>query len=404
MERSLNILCLSCELKGQDLLRELKAEGNRVFLVTSENLRDEPWPYEAIDEIFFAKAEKHCVWDMEEVILGLAHLFRETAIDRIIAIDDFDVEKAALLREEFRIPGMGQTTARYFRDKLAMRQRAAEKGIHGPLFSPLTNNAAVNSFLDTAEGPWIIKPRGEAAAVGISKVETKDQAWEVINALEEKRHQFLIEQFKPGDVYHVDTISDNGQVAFSSVARYLNTPFEVAHGGGIFRSVLLPYDSEDHQKLEAANRELLAAFGMRNGASHSEFIKSREDGRFNLVETSARVAGAHLSDMIEKATGFNLWREWARLETARAKDVPYVLPPLRKDYAGIIVSLSKHEKPDTSSFDDPEIVWRIDKHHHVGFIVVSDKYERVEQLMDDYAERIRKDFHASMAPKKTFRE
>jgi hypothetical protein len=404
MGKSLNILCLSCELKGQDLLKALKEEGNRVFLVTSENLRDEPWPRESIDEIFFAKAEKHCVWNMDEVILGLAHMLREIDIDRVIAIDDFDVEKAALLREEFRIPGMGQTTARYFRDKLAMRQRAAEMGIQGPKYSAIANDAKVSEFLETTEGPWIIKPRGEAAAVGITKVDSPEQAWEVIRILNEKRHTFLIEQFKPGDVYHVDSITDNGKVAFTSVARYLNTPFEVAHGGGIFRSVLLPYDSEDRKRLEEANQKLLTAFGMRNGASHSEFIKSREDGRFYLVETSARVAGAHLADMIDKASGFNLWREWARLETARAKEAPYELPPIRKDYGGIVVSLSKHEHPDTSAFDDPEIAWRLEKPHHVGFVLVSNDHDRIMHLLDDYAQRIGRDFHASAPPKKSFRE
>ena len=42
---------------------------------------------------------------------------RSKKIDRIVALDDFDVEKGAYLREHFQISGMGQTTARHFRDK-----------------------------------------------------------------------------------------------------------------------------------------------------------------------------------------------------------------------------------------------------------------------------------------------
>lgn len=404
MNNNLNILCLSCEFKGLDLLLALKNEGNKVFLVTSEDLRDEPWPKEAIDELFFVRAEKHCVWNMEEVILGLSHFLRENTVDRIIALDDFDVEKAALLREEFRIPGMGQTTARYFRDKLAMRRRAEETGVLCPRFCPLFNNARIHEFMDTTSPPWIIKPRGEAAAVGIRKVESKDEAWQVINELDERRAQFLMEEFKPGMVYHVDSISSNGTVVFTSVAQYLNTPFEVAHGGGIFRSMIVPYDAEERSALEEANKKMLSAFGMKNGASHSEFIRSEADGAFYLVETAARVAGAHLSDMVYQATGFNLWGEWARLETALAMSKPYSLPPLKNRYGGIIVSLSRFEKPDTSSFQDDEIVWRLEKPFHVGFVVVSSDYERVRHLLDEYAGRIATDFHASAPAKKTFRE
>ena len=404
MNNNLTFLCLSCEFKGLDLLRALKQEGNKVFLLTSENLRDEPWPMESIDDIFYAKAEKHCVWDLNEVAQGLSHLMRENHIDRLIALDDFDVEKAAFLREEFRISGMGLTTSRYFRDKLAMRLRAREASVPVPDFTALHNNDAINHFLNRTEAPWIIKPRGEAAAVGITKVNTIDQAWEHINGLGDKRKDFLIESFLPGDVFHVDSLIFEGKVIFTSVARYLNTPFEVAHGGGIFRSVTTPVDSNIRIALEDLNSRLLSSFGMKNGVSHTEFIQSKADGNYYLVETAARVAGAHLADMIFYGTGVNLWSEWARLETAIAKGVAYTLPPLKNLFAGIIVSLSKFENPDTSSFDASEIVWQLSKPFHVGFIVAAKEESKVLGLLDEFAEKIAGSFHASAPPKKTFRE
>jgi len=36
---------------------------------------------------------------------------------RVVTLEDFDVEKVAALREHLRIPEMGDTTTRYFRDK-----------------------------------------------------------------------------------------------------------------------------------------------------------------------------------------------------------------------------------------------------------------------------------------------
>jgi hypothetical protein len=143
----------------------------------------------------------------------------------------------------------------------------------------------------------------------------------------------------------------------------------------------------------------MQAFGMQYSASHTEFIKCHEDGKYYFLETSSRVGGAHLAEMVEFSSGINMWEEWARLEVAEAGGVPYKLPKVRNDYAGIIVSLARQEKPDLSQFTDPEIVWRLDsKNHHVGMIVQSAKHERILELLDDYAARVARDYHASAPP------
>ena len=140
---------------------------------------------------------------------------------------------------------------------------------------------------------------------------------------------------------------------------------------------------------------------MQFSASHTEYIKTA-DGRFVFLETASRVGGAHLAEMVEAATGISLWAEWARLENAEARGIPYQIPERRHDQAGILVSLSRFEWPDMSSFNDPEVVWRINKAHHVGMIVQSDSSERIMELLDNYAERVAKDFHASApAPDKS---
>jgi biotin carboxylase len=290
---------------------------------------------------------------------------------------------------------MGQTTARYFRDKLAMRMRAQDAGIPVPPFSSLFNNEAINAYADQVAPPWVVKPRAEASALGIKKVHSKEELWQVVNDLGEKRRNYLVEQFLPGDVYHVDSLCVDGELAFCQVSRYLNTPFEVAHGGGIFRSQTVPYREEEDRLLQALTLAVMKGFGMQSSASHTEFIRAHADGQFYFLETSSRVGGAHLAEMVEMASGINLWAEWARLETAKANDAPYQLPPVRQEHAGILISLARYEHPDTSGYTDPEIVWRINKPHHVGFIVRSESRERVTELLDQYAKRVYQEFHAS---------
>ena len=199
-------LCISCYFKGVSFLKAIKNLGHPVFLVTSKSLENDPWPREHIDEIFYMEEDEDGHWNEDHLLAGTAHLMRHHLISRIVALDDFDVERAALLREHFRIPGMGQTTSRHFRDKLAMRVKASEAGILVPAFSSLFNDAAINAFADENPAPWFIKPRGEASATGIHKINSKEHLWSKINELGEQRHQFLIEGYIPGDVFHVDSL------------------------------------------------------------------------------------------------------------------------------------------------------------------------------------------------------
>ena len=390
----LTFLCISSYFKGEEFIRSCKAEGNNVFLVTSKKLEDKAWPLESIDDIFYMQQDEKDNWVMKDLIVGLSFFMRNHKVDRIVALDDFDVEKAAHIREHFRIPGMGETTARFFRDKLAMRIKALDAGINVPPFSPLFNDVEINEYADTIAPPWVVKPRSEASADGIQKVHNKEELWKAIHGLGEERHQYLVEQFKPGDVYHVDAISAEGKLVFCRASQYLNTPMEVAHGGGIFRSTTVEFDSKDDKALQRMNAKVMKAFGMQYSASHTEFIKSKEDGKFYFLETASRVGGAHLCEMVEASSGINLWREWAKLESAVAKGKTYKVPRVKKEHAGIVVSLSRYQNPDDSSFTDNEIWWRLEMEHHIGMIVKAKKREKVVDLLDDYAKRIAKDFHA----------
>lgn len=391
-----NILCVSRYFKGNDLILTAHEEGHNVYLVTSSKLKDDPWPWESLKNVFYLKEDEEGCWNTVHLIEGMAYQMRAIKFDIVISLDDFDVEIAALLREYFRIPGMGETTARYFRDKLAMRIKAKEEGIPVPGFSSLFHDADIHHFTETVAPPWLIKPRGQASATGIKKINSKEELWKVLDEIGSERHKYLVEKFAPGAVYHVDSLTYQGKVVFSIVSRYLETPFEVAHSGGIFRSVTLEKGHEDEVALQTLNQRVMETFGMEYSASHTEFIKGNEDGKYYFLETSSRVGGAHLSDMVEMATGINLWSEWVKIEVCTFQNKPYKLPKSLKKFGGIVVSLCKYEKPDTSSFTDVEIVWRLKKKHHIGFIVTSTKKERVLELLDQYVYRIREEFHASL--------
>ncbi len=385
--------------KGVEFIRACKAAGNTVLVLTKKELEHDPWPRESIDEMFYVEHDANTPENFQLIAAGMAYVMRSRKIDRIVALDDFDVEKGAFLREEFRIAGMGQTTARHFRDKLAMRIKAAEAGIPVPPFSAVFNDDEVHNYTQRVAPPWVLKPRTEASAIGIRKVHSAEDLWNILGQLGSERHNFLIEQFKPGDVYHADSLTIDGEVIFCRVSKYVNTPMEVAHGGGIFRSVTVEFGGEEESAVQTLNTTVKKAFGLQFSASHTEFIRSKEDGRYYFLETSSRVGGAHIADMVEASSGINLWAEWANIENAKAKGINYQLPPVRNDHVGIIVSLARFQHPDDSSFNDPEIVWRLRKDHHIGMIVRASTRQRVLELLEAYAQRIAQDFHAAAPPK-----
>lgn len=399
MKTAKTFICVSNFFKGADFLIELKKMGNKVFLVTSEKLRDKPWPTDYIDEIFYMEGQD-TDWNLEHLLLGVGNLMKSNSIDAIVALDDFDVEKATYLRENLRISGMGQTTGRYFRDKLAMRMRAKSCGISNPNFCSLFNDHDINTFADTISPPWVLKPRSEASATGIIKVYDKESLWIHINEMGNNRFKYLVEQFRPGDVYHCDSLVLNGKILFSITSKYLATPMEISQGGGIFRTANIPYDSEDDKSIKSVNEQVIKGFGLKHGAAHSEYIKCKDDGKIYFLETSSRVGGAHIAEMVEAASNINLWKEWAAIEDSLVKESKYGLPKVKKEYAGLVLTLSKFQQPDLSSFSDPEVCFRVPLDYHAGLIVKSDSRERVLELLDDYANRLTNDFAAFAEQKK----
>lgn len=396
-EKPLTILCIASYKKGDDFMRECKRQGCRTLLLTSESIKDEDWPRESLDEIFLVP-DNNKVWDMDVALKGVSYLARTEQIDSIVALDDFDLEKAAALREHLRLQGMGDTTTRYFRDKLAMRMQAREAGIPVPDFVHALNYERMKDYMARVPSPWLLKPRSEASATGIKFVHAPDELWQALEELGDKQSFYVMEKYVSGDIYHVDSIVSENEIVFAIASKYGKPPLDVAHGGGVFTTKTVRYDSMEEQALLSLNREILHALGLKRGVSHTEFIHSEEDGKFYFLETSARVGGAHIAELNEAASGINLWAEWAKIEV-HSKAGSYHLPEVRKDYAGLLVSLSKQESPDTSAYDDPEIVWRLKKRHHAGLIAVSQSYERIESLLNGYAERFAKDFLAIEPPR-----
>jgi hypothetical protein len=392
------LLCISTYEKGQAFLRAAAQTGVSVTLLTLEKLRHADWPWESLSQVHFMPDKfEH----LDEALAFVTRLFRQNNYGRVVALDEFDLELAALVREHLRLPGMGQTATRYFRDKLAMREGARRGGVAVPQFSSVANHHALWKFMESDPGPWLLKPRSSASAIGIKKVAQQQDIWPVLEQLGDEASHHLLESFVPGEVFHVDAIWWHGELKFAAAHKYGRPPMQTMHEGGVFTTRTLDREGDEAKALFAIHEQTIAALGGAgcvelSGVTHTEFIRAHADGKFYFLETAARVGGVFIAEVVEFAAGVNPWAEWAKIEVAEMRGEVYQLPPLREEYAGSVICLAKQETPDISSYDAPEVVLLMKKHHHAGLIVRATSAERVQGLLEEYSQRFLDEFCTRM--------
>jgi len=383
------VLCVVGALFGRPFLIEAKRLGWRVFLLTEEKYLKEAWPRESIDEIYAVPD----LYDEKVVRNVVCYLMRTQKFDKIVGLGEFDIEVAAALREHTRIPGMGETTARYFRDKLAMRKKAEEEGIPVPEFTRILNHDEIREYFQNTQGPWMLKPRMGASAMKITKIFNPDEIWPKLNELGDKQSHYLLERFIPGDLYHVDSLVSDDKVAFASCSKYGMPMLDLNTSGGIFTSRMLEKGSEDEKALQAINKKVIKGLGLKWGCTHIEYIKGKDDGVFYFLEAGARVGGARIPDIIWHSTGICLWHEWAKIELL-PKGEKYKLPAANKEYGAGIFTLSRQAEPNMAAYTDPEVAWIQKKKHYAGMILKSPDPKRLEEILAMYYPRFAQDFLA----------
>jgi biotin carboxylase len=387
-------LCIASYEKGQDFMRQCSELGVKPTLLTVEKLRNASWPLEVLEDLHFLPDD----YTLADLMNTVCWMCRGRQFDRVIALDEFDLDAAAKIREHTRISGMGVTSTAYYRDKLAMRTGASESGFLVPPFCRVLNYDELRGYMKQVHGPWLLKPRAEASALGIRKIYEPEQLWRTLDELGSTQTNYLLEQFVPGDIFHVDSVISENKVVFSAVHQYGKPPMQVMHEGGVFTTRTVNRQSREWADLTALNARLAPDLGMARGVTHAEYIRAHQDGRIYFLEIAARVGGAFISDLVETATGINLWREWARLEVSHLRAEPYVVPNFYEKYAGSVLCLATTDEPDTSTFNAPEIVKRMKKHHHAGLIVCSESAGRVRELVDQYSAEFAQRFLAALPP------
>ena len=202
-ERPMKVLALASYFKGERFLVQAHRRGAQVYLFTQAKLLDRPWPRQALVDVF-AQPDGS---PLHHTLHAIAYLARSRVFDRVVALDDYDVETAAAACastcacQAWGTPPRATSGTSWPCAPAPARRACPCRPSCGVL-----NYDELRDFMASVPPPWMLKPRSEASASGIVKVQSPEQLWRTLDALGDRQSYFLLEKYLPGDVYHVDSI------------------------------------------------------------------------------------------------------------------------------------------------------------------------------------------------------
>ncbi|MDR3725076.1 MAG: ATPase [Terracidiphilus sp.] len=288
----------------------------RPTLLTLDSLRDSGWPREALEDL----ATMPVGLNREQMQNTVTWMARGRQFNRIVALDAGQLETAADLREHMRIPGMGITTAGYYRDRLAMRISARESGFAEPEFCRVLNYDELREFMGRVPAPWVLMPRTAGPGKEQHRIDDPEELWHVLEELGDRQSHYLLEEAVEGERFTVESIVNERRVIFSVVHHHRGW----AGRADASATETVDRASRDWTELIALNGGLAPSLGMVRGITQASFVRSPADGRYLFEGIEATAGGEGADRLTEAATNLNLWREWARLEIAHLRGQDYV--------------------------------------------------------------------------------
>lgn len=249
-------------------------------------------------------------------------LHGERPFDRIIALSELDILRAAKLRSLLNIPGQSYFSAFLYRDKIAMKEWASLAGISVPSFTVAFDQEDIYSFVARHGFPIIIKPKNEYGSKNVSLISDKGELQSFCRVLD-FNDGLDVESFIQGNLYHVDGIISNGRLVFTSVSMYLNSS---GKSTTLFNEDIKPQFplstvadlqispfSTPFKVLTNETRKLLADPKFDNGSIHAEWILD-ESMKPYFIEIASRTGGLLISDAIQRKYGFIMNEESFRVQ------------------------------------------------------------------------------------------
>ncbi|MFE3475503.1 acetyl-CoA carboxylase biotin carboxylase subunit family protein [Streptomyces bacillaris] len=240
--------------------------------------------------------------------------------ERVVALNEGDLDTAALVRE--RLGCVGQTSGELarFRDKLTMNRVTAAAGIPAPAFADAPGEAAVLTFAQHHGWPVVVKPRRGTASRGVVRLDSEADLSLLRTSPPEP---CLVQQFCPDPIFHIDGLWTGEELGPWRASRYVNTCVDFTQGEAL-GSVEVD-DPELLGPLGAFTARVAAALGPEPWVFHLEaFVGTADDGppSIRFLEAGYRVGGAEIPFVWREVHGIDLAGAAAAVQLGRRPELP----------------------------------------------------------------------------------
>ncbi|QLL12825.1 ATP-grasp domain-containing protein [Pseudomonas chlororaphis] len=294
------ILCLGRSIKI-DFAQWLAERDQDLYLISST-------PFPSQHKYRLVKRLEDLDADSQAEITAL-DFAAGTRFSRILPHSEFDLIRAARLREHLGVPGQSLESAIAYRDKVVMKEHMNRADIPVAHFKRLRSPLDVIEFIKRHGYPSIIKPVDGCSSKDIQVIKSRSD----LAALFHKPtlDGYMIESFVEGRMFHVNgVLTAEGRTFFAPCA-YINGSLDFQRAG-TFGSRTLEPDTPIARRLVEFTRKVIAALPETSPLGfHAEIFQTPDD-RLVLCEIAARTAGSLTGELIELSYGINIHKAWIR--------------------------------------------------------------------------------------------
>ncbi|WP_314415010.1 ATP-grasp domain-containing protein [Streptomyces kroppenstedtii] len=277
-------------------------------------------------------------------VAATADALRRYGVDRVVAGAESGVLLADALSAELGTPGHGMSRPSARRDKYEMACAVRESG-QATADCLATDSADEVVAWARGHGRWpvVLKPLASAGTDNVLFCRSTAQLRAGVAAITAGRDRYggrnlavLVQEHLAGEEYFVNTVSSGGVHHVVEVWRYHKRP--VGDRPMYDHEEPVPPDEPVVGELTAYTLRVLDALEIRNGAAHTEVIRT---GRGPvLVECAARHGGSHTPSVVSRFLGTDqlacLARAVARPDQAALGRLPRYRPRAHLRYVTLL--------------------------------------------------------------------
>ncbi|MET9697954.1 ATP-grasp domain-containing protein [Streptomyces sp. NPDC006529] len=234
----------------------------------------------------------------------------------VISLSEFDLLRAARLREAFAVPGQDVASATAFRDKLVMKRILSEAGVPVAPYAPVSNLADLLRFIDEVGYPVVVKPRSGGGSMDVHVLDDRHDVDTLLAAhralgTDDGAH-LLAEQYIEHELLHVDGIVVDGETRLMWPSTQGDSTCLDIKRGRILHSCMLDADDPLFEPARDLTRRALAALPTpATSLFHAEVFRAT-DGRLVFNEVASRMGGGMIEDVVTLGFGHFLLEVFVR--------------------------------------------------------------------------------------------